>query len=242
MARRLLDWPAGIIPKEIDVLDGPQVISGGDKKTLTGGIQVVQSPNSLWKFQFVFDKMWGKKARTYSGLITALHGGANAVVIPWVGGVIDPTLDELGIIATTAQISAGVAWNNNMPWSNDLGWNVSPGHVSLSQAAAMGDTVIYLADEGWRNNLDFGSMIGFAPFHFGWYKVTKVIGGGAFQIWPPLGSALTTDHRATLKPSIVMTLEKPGAANLGIRVGYSEESTITLVQVSDANVRTYYDR
>ncbi len=234
---RLLSWPIGVIPKKATPMSGPRSQGSGGNESTTGFIQTRSSPFGLWRWQFEFDRMKGAKARRYSGLITALHGGANAVRVKYVtGNPVEPAL-----WGVTGYTGGDVMWSNGQPWSNGRGWQQSPPLVPVSAAAAKGATIITLQQSFWGAHLGPGDMIGFSPFHFGWYHISEDIGGGQFRIWPPLRVALTIGSVCTLEPVMAMRLESESAATFAEEVGATAESTMVLVEVEDAYIRAHFD-
>jgi hypothetical protein len=177
--------------------------------------------------------------RRYRGMVTALHGGANAVRFP----VCDPdglTWQEAGVDATPAEIRAGVAWDNGMSWDNGQNWSIAKPWVSVALDAPKNTSIIRLADEEWGYDLDIGDQIGFVPSHFGLYQVTEVIEEGKYRIWPPLRKALTTADWATLDPVIAMRLESESGATASRGSRLAEGNAVTLVEVPDETVREYF--
>lgn len=233
---RLLDWPRGLIPTSKEPLSGPRSINAGTSQSITGYVQTFSSSFGLWKFQFGFPPMRRDEFRRYRGLVTALHGGVNAVRVP----MCDPdglSFSDIGISGATIN---GVPWSNNMPWSNGQNWKPSRPKVALAQAANKGDDIIVLSNQYWANVLDMGDWIGFAPFHYGLYTVTEKIAARTFRIWPPLRKALTTENYATLDPVLVMRLEGESGASAGRGLHFAENAAMTLVEVEDSHVRNFF--
>lgn len=237
---RIIPWPLGLKFTSRTPLTGPRVSGGSGRETLTGFTQTVASPFGAWRWQFTFPPMRGVMARRYRGMVTALHGGANAVRVPFR----DPdglTFAEAGTTITVQQEQAGLSWSNTLPWSNGMNWQVSKPLVAVAAAAAKGASVVTLANQFWRNNLGYGDQIGFMPYHFGLYVITEVIGGGQFRIWPPLRAPLITSSYATLEPTLVMRLESESAAPIARGVQVMEAPTITLTEITDDVVRLNYE-
>ena len=232
---RLLSWPVGLVPKKLTVLEGPRTISSGGKESLTGFVQSVQTPFGAWRYQFVFDRTQAAKSRRLRGLYTALHGGANAVRVPWFdNAALRPS--EWGVTGYSALVN----WSNSKPWSNGIGWRGGPPLVAVSAAAGKGATTVSLVSEYWKPFLGIGDMIGFMPYHFGWYQVTEVKTDGSFRIWPPLRAALTANSYCTLEPILVMRLRSEKDTTFEMEPGSSAESTMILAEVLDETVRAVY--
>lgn len=236
---RLLDWPKRLRIVSWDSLSGPRSVGASSNESITGFVQTVSSVFGGWRWQLTLERMRGRLFRSYRGMKTALHGGANAVRVPFD----DPDgLDwpDAGVTITEAQKRNGVAWSNGKPFTNGSNWHCSRPAVAVAAAAALGDTTISLEDEHWGHSLFGGERIGFFPFHFGLYEVTEVIEPGEYRIWPPLRKALTTSSYSTLNPVMAMRLESETSAksprgNLAV-----EAATMTLVEVQDSDVRDYF--
>lgn len=236
---RLVPMPVGLRVTSRAPLSGPRSASSGSTESLTGFVQTVASPFGLWRWQFTYTQMVKAEARRFRGWIVSLHGGANATRVTFK----DP--DEMGraeqgVTMTPAEERGGVSWSNGATWSNGLGWSNSPPLVAVSAAAAKGDSIVTLADEFWRDSLNYGDQIGFGPYYFGMHVITEVLDGGQFRIWPPLRAALTTDSWATLRPVMCMRLESESSATLARGIMATEASTVTLTEVLDENVRDFY--
>ncbi|RKE84596.1 hypothetical protein DFO46_1366 [Rhizobium sp. AG855] len=177
--------------------------------------------------------------RRIEGLVTALHGGANAVRVDF--PLPDQmTLAEAGVTVSAAEERDGVPWSNDLPWSNGLNWHVPYPTVSVAAAADRSGTVVSLASGYWGHRLDIGDVIGFRPLHFGMYMVTQVLSSGTYRIWPPLRKAITTETLATLTPVLAMTLDSEASADLSRGVAHGEETTLILSEVFDYDVRDYF--
>lgn len=235
---RLIDWPSGLQWTSREPLTGPRSVKSGSSESVTGWVQTFGSPFGLWRWSYSFSPLRGTAFRAYRGLVVALHGGPNAVRLPFC----DPdglSWKAMGV-EPDGQLGAGIPWSNGMPWSNGRPWQIGRPTVAVAQAAANGDSIVYLADEWWGYGLGVGDMIGFAPFHFGVYFVTEVIEPGRYRIWPPLRRALATSDEATLTPVLAMRLESEGAANAGRGIVSADGLAMTLVEIEDADVRDYF--
>lgn len=236
---RLVPWPVGVIPKKASPVSGPRSVKASSTTSITGFVQTVSSPFGLWRWQFVFDRMMKQKARRYRGLLTSLHGGANAVRVSWVDGA-PLLLPEWGTSITQSQANVGMLWSNGKPWSNGMNWKISPPGVPISAATSRYDDIVALSNVFWRTNLGVGDVIGFTPFHFGWYEITEVISGGKFRVWPPLRKDISTANSATLNPVMVMRMEGEPSGTFDMEVGSTSESTLTMIEVEDSDARTFY--
>ncbi|KKX28225.1 hypothetical protein FDR95_12170 [Rhizobiaceae bacterium LC148] len=237
---RLLNWPNGLGVRTRRPLSGPRSVGGTSPQDSIGGrSQSVASPFGAWKYEFVLPVAEGRLYRRIEGLITALHGGANAVRVPWPAP--DAlTLNEAGAKYAYVQERDGMPWDNVMPWANQRNWSASPPNVPVAANASVGATIIRLTADFWGYDLDMGDEIGFFPLHFGKYMITEARGSGEYRIWPPLRKAITTDDFATLKPVLAMKLDGEQAAELSRGVGYGEETTLILSEVFDYDVRDYF--
>ncbi len=231
---RLLSWPRDLALTKMQPLSGPRTVGAASNESVTGYIQTVSSAFGLWRWQFTVQFSRGKSLRALRGLITALHGGANAVRYTFRDP--DRTLIESGLSTETE----AVAWSNGELWSNGCAWKTAPPLVSVGVAASLGDDEIVLTDEHWVPDLDVGSWIGFCPFHFGFYQVTQVISDTRFKIWPPLDKALATTDYATLYPTMVMRLQGEDGAAWSRDANGASETVLTLVQVQNADVLDYF--
>jgi hypothetical protein len=234
---RLLNWPIGIPKVEYQRLTGPRTAGSSSSESLRGFVQTVSSTFGLWRYQITLRRMRGRVFRRFRGMVTALHGGANAVRVTFCDP--DGLSYEAAGVNTTGS-GHGVPWSNGQPWSNGCDWHASRPSVPVRTAAAKGATVIRLESDHWGENLEGGEWIGFWPFHFGKYEITEVIGGGRYRIWPPLRKAIDTDTYATLKPVMVMRLESESGGPIARGVFAAESATLTLVEVEDQDVRRYF--
>ena len=236
---RLLSWPVGIHWVSREPLSGPRTRGASSSESGTGNVQTVASPFGLWRWSFSLPPLRHAEARQWRGMVTALHGGANAVRVPFC----DPdglSWAEIGLPRTSDQIRLGTPWSNNQPWSNGRNWRYARPLVAVAAARNRGDSTIKLADTTWGHRADVGVMLGFAPFHLGLYVITQVIGPGEYRIWPPLRKALAVTDFATLDPIMAMRMESESAANLGRGPVHSEGLAITLVEVTDDIARQYF--
>jgi len=186
---RLLDWPVGLGRIAYQRLTGPRSVGSAATESITGFVQTVASAFGVWRYQISLQPLRGGKTRHYRKMVTALHGGANAVRVPFN----DPdvmTFREAGVsgIPDTKRFPT-VNWSNGLPWSNGEPWQLSRPMVRVAQDAAVGDTIIDLEDEFWGHTIEAG-WLGFMPFHFGKYEITEVIAPGQYRIWPPLRKGL----------------------------------------------------
>lgn len=239
MMARLIDWPNDLPRNAWEPLSGPRTVGAGATESIGGYTQTVSSPFGLWRLRFQFANMRGQIARRYRGWVTALHGGANATRVPfcdWDG----LSFPQMGVTTTHQQWKQGQPWSNGEPWSNGKNWGSTPPQVPVAQASPLGGTEIYLADAFWGHGLGMGDLIGFFPLHFGMYEVTEVIEPGHYRIWPQLRKALTTDDKATLRPTLSMRLESEEAATAARDAFAIVNASVVLVEVFDYHVREYF--
>ncbi|WP_207621412.1 phage head spike fiber domain-containing protein [Chelativorans oligotrophicus] len=242
MAHRLISPPIGLGLIGIEPLSGPRTVGAGANQSIGGFVQTFGAPFGLWRFRFTFHAMRGAEFRRYRGWITALHGGANATrwhfndpdrISPAESGMsVSPSIRWDNI--------SGLNWANGQPWSNGQRWAVSPPQVRPAAGAALGDTVITLADEFWGHSLLGGEYIGFFPFHLGLYIITDVIAPGTYRIWPSLRKAVTLDHFCTLDPTLAMRLESEEGATADRALQVAEGASVTMIEVLDYDVRDYF--
>jgi hypothetical protein len=235
MARRLLSWPQGLGNVSMEILSGPRAVGSGQTESIGNFIQTFGSPFGSIRIRLNFSPMRDEAARRFRGWITALHGGANATRVPWVDA------DRMSLL------EAGVKgpienppWSNGKPWGNGKNWRASYPPVHVAAPAALGSTIVQLADEFWGHRLGYGDQFGFFPFHFGVYEVTEVLGEGTYRIWPSLRKAVSPDDFATLTPSLVMRLESEEAANRNREADFIRSGSVTMVEVFDYDVREYF--
>ena len=233
---RLLSWPRDLGLSKMQPLSGPRSVGAVSNESIKGYVQTVSSAFGLWRWQFTIPFSKGKELRSIRGLITALHGGANAVRFTFADP--DRMLSEGGLNDNTKIVN----WSNGLTWSNNQSWTVAPPLVSVAASAALAADTIQLTVEKWVSELDVGDWIGFCPFHFGLYYITEVIDvdTGRFRIWPPLDKAITASTYCTLRPTMVMRLESENGATWSREVSFSSDSALTLVQVQDADAREYF--
>lgn len=239
---RLLEWINGLAVVARSPLSGPRSVGGASNESIGGFVQTVASALGAWRWSMTVRPMRGRLFRLYRGMVTALHGGANAVRVPFC----DPDImswEESGVDATPAEIKAGATWSNGQSWSNGENWGIGRPWATVDAVAAKGDTLITLADEYWGHELLGGEWLGFVPFHFGLYIVTEVLGDGEYRIWPPLRKALTVDPAcyATLRPVMAMRLESEQAATANRGRVLADSNTLTLVEVQDEDVRNFFE-
>lgn len=239
MMARLIDWPNGLPRNAWEPLSGPRTVGAGATESIGGYTQTVSSPFGLWRLRFQFANMRGQIARRYRGWVTALHGGANATRVPfcdWDG----LSFPQMGVTTTHQQWKQGQPWGNGEPWDNGQNWGSTPPQVAVVQPSSLGDTEIHLADAFWGHGLGMGDLIGFFPLHFGMYEITEVIAPGHYRIWPQLRKALTTDDKATLRPTLAMRLESEEAATAARDAFAIVNASVVLVEVFDYHVREYF--
>lgn len=236
---RLVGWLRGIGLIGIQRLTGPRTVGSAATESVMGRVQTVSSVFGVWRYQFSFGPMREGMLRKYRGLVTALHGGANAVRVPFS----DPDVmswQEAGINLPSGA-PPSVPFDNGMPFDNGRLWQLTRPSVPVSGSAAKGATIIHLANQHWGHGLLGGEWIGFFPFHFGKYEVTQVFDEpGRYRIWPPLRKAIAATDYATLDPVMAMRLEGEGAATVGRGAVVAEGMTMTLIEVEDADVRDYF--
>lgn len=239
MAGRLLDWPVGLKANFKEPLAGPRSVSAGATTSITNYVQTYALPYGLWRWKFQFPPIRSQMARRHRGWITALHGGANATRVQfcdWDG----LSFAQRGIDTTSQDWIPGQPWNEGITWDNGENWQSSSPYVPVTTPAALGATEIQLDSSYWGHNLDLGDFLGFLPFHFGLYMVTERFDDGHYRIWPPLRAAITEDTLATLEPVMVMRLEGEDAANAPRGAAFADGLSVTLVEVMDADVRSYF--
>lgn len=236
---RLLSWPVGLRANFREPLSGPRTIGSGSTDSVGGFNQSYGSPFGLWSWRFSFPPLRGQEFRRYRGLVTALHGGANAVRVSfcdWDG----LSFSQRGLTSTTDKWRAGQPWNNQMPWDNGRQWASSNPLVPVVSPAPKDTTEIKLEAAYFGHNLDIGDMIGFSPFHFGLYMITEVFDQGHYRIWPKLRKAISVDDYATLNPVLAMRLAGQDAAPLPREAAFATGLSISLIECLDYDVRDYW--
>jgi hypothetical protein len=236
---RLVSWPIGLRANGREPLSGPRTIGAAQTQSVGGFVQTVAAPFGLWRWRFSFPPIRGQLFRRYRGWVTSLHGGANATRVTWCDWD-QLSFVQRGIVTTSDQWKAGVPWSNGLPWQGGEPWGIGNPVVAVSAAADKDATTIALDSAFWGNNLDIGDVLGFMPFHFGWYMVTERIDAGQYRIWPPLDKAISTDDFATLNPVMAARLESEEAATASRSAAFAEGLTVTLIQVKDYDVRDYF--
>jgi len=237
---RLVYWPNGLRTNFREPLSGPRAIGAGSGETMGGFIQTVASPFGSWRWRFGFPRMRGQLFRRYRGWIASQHGGANATTVPfcdWDG----LTRAQMGISVSLAEWLRGNPWDNYEPWANGMNWASSPPVVAVVDNAALGATQIRLANEYWGHNLGVGDWLGFLPNHFGLYTITEVIADGSYRIWPALRKAVAITDYATLQPTMAMRMESEDAGTAARGAAFSENASITLVEVFDYDVASFFN-
>lgn len=236
---RLLDWVGGLRLVGIQRLSGPRAVGAAASESVTGRVQTVASVFGVWRYQLSIGLMRDGLLRKYRGLVTALHGGANAVRVPFV----DPDVmswQEAGVNLPCWAPEA-VPFDNGQNFDNGRPWQLSRPDVAVAAQSTKGATIIHMVDEHWGHGLQGGEWIGFYPFHFGKYEITQVFDEpGRYRIWPPLRKAVGAGDYATLHPVMAMRLDGEGAATVGRGAVVAEGMTMTLIEVEDADVRDYF--
>lgn len=223
---RLIDWPTGVGIVARAPLTGPRA-TGGGSESLTGYVQTVSGAFGVWRWQFQFAPMRGEVFRRYAGTVAALHGGANALRVPF--------FDPDGHYELVRE-----AWSDGSPWLEGGSWTGLCDWVAVGAAAAIGATQVQLAATTWGQALGIGSKFGFLPHHFGLYMVTEVMAPGVYRIWPPLRKAIVTTDYATLWPVMAMKMQDEGAASAGRALEVSDGAAMTLIEVTDDVVKDYF--
>lgn len=236
---RLVSWPVGLPSNGKEPLSGPRTVGGASTTSVNNFQQTVASPFGVWRWRFSFPAMRGDAFRRYRGWVTSLHGGANATRVKWCEWD-QMSFAARGILTDHQEWRREKPWSNGMPWSNGENWQSSNPIVPVAASAALGGTIINLGGTFWGNNLDFGDMLGFMPFHLGWYMVTERIEAGRYRIWPPLRKAIAASDFATLNPVLAMRLESEEGASASRGAAFSENASVTLVEVQDSDVRDYF--
>jgi len=183
--------------------------------------------------------MRGEKFRRYRGLVTSLHGGANAVRVPF-GDPDGLTWSDIGATVTLNNQLAGSTWSNGKSWSNGKNWGIGIGNVPLLQPVSSGDNAVRLSPTSWGALLDVGDTFGFTS-HFGLYEVIKMLSPGVVQVWPPLRANILSTQYATLKPSMVMRLAGESSATAPRGTMVSEGATMTLLEVEHSDVISFFN-
>jgi hypothetical protein len=243
MAARLIDWIDGLAVIARAPLTGPRTVGSAASESTQGYVQTTASPFGLWRWQLSFRGMWGPLFRHYRGLATALHGGANAVRVPFC----DPDLSwsDAGVAPSPKQRQNGIAWISGSalePFEDTRrNWTIGRPWETVAAAAKGADTVTLGATE-WGRTLAGGEWLGFAPFHFGLYLVTEIfpLTPGQVRIWPPLRKALAATDYATLSPVMAMRLEGEAGATAARGLALAADATMTLIEVEDADVRQWF--
>lgn len=240
---RLLTWNDGLGLNALELVDGPNVRNSGSTTAQDGSEQTFDSLGDVWTFRLGLTIKQGREARRQRGIIDALLGGANAMRYT----VIDPDMmspQEAGIDVpiTTDWSNIGFKnWSNGQPWSNGLGWKITPPVVSVSASAAVDTDIVRLDDQFWGHSLDLGDRFGFFPFHFGMYQVTEVVEPGLYRVKYRLRRAISATDYATLRPTLVLRpVNKSAARSPARNPSHTEEANITLAEVIDPYVRQHF--
>jgi hypothetical protein len=107
---RLIAWPGGLQIQTRQPLSGPRTIGAGSSESLGGYVQTVASPFGLWRWQISFRPLRREAFRRFRGMVAALHGGANAVRVPFC----DPdriSWNETGTSFSALQLRDGLEWS-----------------------------------------------------------------------------------------------------------------------------------
>jgi hypothetical protein len=240
---RLIDWIDGLAVIARTPLTGPRTVGAAASESTQGYVQTTASAFGLWRWQLSFRGMWGPLFRRYRGIAVALHGGANAVRVPFC----DPDLSwaAANVDATPKQRFAGVPWQSGgalKPFEDTrANWTIGRPWETVAAAAKGADTVT-LGGAAWGHTLAGGEWLGFAPFHFGLYVVTEIfpLTPGKIRVWPPLRTAIAATDWATLSPVMAMRLENEAGATAARGLALAADATMTLVEIEDGDIRRYF--
>ncbi len=96
-------------------------------------------------------------------------------------------------------------WAGGVEWASGQQWGQQLAIVWVGANAYEGDTQITLSDEYWGHDLGIGEVIGFSDY-WGAHTITEIISAGTYRIWPALRNDITTAQKASLRPSIAVTV------------------------------------
>lgn len=241
---RLLSWPVGLKWTSREPLTGPRAVGAGATESTSGFVQTFASPFGLWRWSFSLPAMRGQMARRYRGMVTALHGGANAVRVDFK----DPdglSFSDLGIAMTPARQLIGEPWSNGQPWriSGDpqagCNWQTGLPWERVIASADRGASFISLGTDSFGPLLDVGDTFGFVGV-FALHVVTEVLPDGELRIWPPLRRSIGAADYATLTPVMAMTLDGEAGANLPRGITVMDGLAITLKEVEHRHVAQFF--
>lgn len=232
---KIIDWPNGIEYGSITWTQGPNVKVPSE--SVSSRFQTVESPTGLVGFDLTLQPMNERTARIYRGLISFLHGGANAVRIR----LYDPdrpTFDELGYDQNEALGTFYAdTWSDGQTWAEGNYWESGLPLTTLTASATKGTTAVTINLSPWGGELLSGTLIGF-PLHFGLYTV-KYVKGSVATIWPPLRAAVASGDYVTLEPVIACRLSSVDGGRFSRGGSHIVDATISLVEVPDEIVNTY---
>ena len=110
-------------------------------ESINGAVQTVSSVYGGWRWRLGFSHMRKQELRRYRGLVTALHGGANAVRVPFCDWD-DMSFSDAGTTITLAEANSGLTWSNGETWSNGQNWGLTKPVVSVSAATAINGSTV----------------------------------------------------------------------------------------------------
>jgi len=220
---------------------GPGARNSGATTAQDGFEQTFDTVGDLVALRLELVPRRGISARRERGLFTRLMEGGNATRLTFNDpDLMSPQEAGIDVPAHDWERMPSPTWSNGQPWSNGLGWGVTPPTVPVAAVAAVNTDTVTLADEAWGHRLGEGDYLGFFPFSFGLYMVTEVIDPGQYRVWPRLRTALTTEHFATLLPTIVMRPRGRDAVSMSRGTWMTDGSSIELVEVIDPYVRRFF--
>lgn len=232
---KIIDWPVGIQYGSITWTQGPVVKAPSE--SVTSRFQTVESPNGLVGFDLTLQPMNERTARIYRGLISFLHGGANAVRFTFFDPD-RPTFGELGYAESEALGTYHAdTWDDGQTWAEGNYWEAGLPLATLTASSAKGTTSVTIDLSEWNDELYAGTIIGF-PLHFGLYTV-KYVNGNVATIWPPLRAAVASGEYVTLEPVIACRLSSSDGGRFSRGSSHIQDATISLVEVPDEIVNTY---
>lgn len=239
---RLLRWPAGLHWAVLTPAGGPNVL--GSTESVTGDVQTVETPNGLMGWSLEYPAMVGAKARAFRGLVTALHGGANAVRMT----VRDPDARLRHFDPTATAETVKFADGKVLIGADGVshGFRVGVPLASVTQAAAIDaeeirfDRTPYGAAD--LTGLQFGFVGAFGCY---WIKEWRATWADpdivVARIWPPLRRAITTASRMTLCPQVAVRLTGRDAGQWSRGATRVESGSLSLIEVPDEILRERWE-
>lgn len=222
----IYQWPASIIPARAMFYAGGQGIEGG--YTTGGVLNVYREAGGRAALEATFSNFGGVNARLISWLTSLVMNG-RVFRFPLSRCPQLVSARDLGLSASLEW--DGLPWDNDQPFDNDENWAFEP-VVEASAAALKGSATLVLDVGDTGEALQHGHVIGHADRA---YMVEAIDYDGTeatLTVSPPLRVAVADGDLVTFRPSMLCSVEDPGAFRSMFDVGgIIQPGSLTLREV-----------